>query len=362
MSKENSKNALKNSLNENSSLKDTEYKYTPCEDEYKKPTSHISHQKLQIVLIGYGKMGKEIESLIKQYEKQSTPNDKFNHKCNNNSQNPQQNFQNIQNSHSSQTCQSFSNIAIANIIDSNKSFQKYFQEHINNTDNTGNIRHTNSTIFIDFSTAHECEFRINTLLQNGCKVVSGTTGWNINNIEKNFYQSHKSHQLHIRHKPHNLHKIDNHHQSIYPKNATFLHSNNFSLGVNLFWNIIQHASQIFSRIPEYDIKGNEIHHIHKKDAPSGTAITTQKIISQNANREIDPFSYERTGDIFGIHEVKFESNQDTIKIRHEAKSRKTFAIGAIKIAQWINNKTGFLNIDEYIKECYKNEHIKHSSN
>lgn len=383
MSKENSKNA--HSIN-------VLYK-----DECKNPTNHpatyTSQQKLKIVLIGYGKMGKEIEYIIKQYDKQ-------NHECNDHqSKNSQHHCHNSQNPHppridqKSQSYQSFSNIEITSIIDSNESFQKYIQEYINNTNNIGNVdniestqntdniqykTNTDSTVFIDFSTAYECEFRINTLLQNGCKVVSGTTGWNVSNIEKNFHTHHVPyqtdisfqtdtphkphasdtlHDLHITHASHNPNQTNNHNQihnqSIYPKNATFLHSSNFSLGVNLFWNIIQHASQIFSGISEYDIKGNEVHHIHKKDAPSGTAITTQKIISQNANRKIDPFSYERTGDVCGVHEVNFESNEDTIKISHEAKSRKAFAIGAIKVAQWINNKNGLLNINDYIQECYK---------
>ncbi len=118
----------------------------------------------------------------------------------------------------------------------------------------------------------------------------------------------------------------------------FLYGSNFSIGVNLFFEIVATAAAAL----KYDYKGEifERHHVTKKDAPSGTAITLQQIVREKGGQEVEIVSF-REGDVAGLHEVVFNSAGDRIYLCHDAKSRRGFAEGAVRGAEWLASKTGF---------------------
>jgi len=120
----------------------------------------------------------------------------------------------------------------------------------------------------------------------------------------------------------------------------FLYGSNFSIGVNLFFEIAATAGAAL----KYDYSGQifERHHVTKKDAPSGTAITIQKIVREagGKDKEVEIVSF-REGDVVGMHEVVFNSAADRIYLCHDAKSRRGFAEGAVRAAEWLAGKTGF---------------------
>ncbi len=120
----------------------------------------------------------------------------------------------------------------------------------------------------------------------------------------------------------------------------FLYGSNFSIGVNLFFEIVATAGTAL----KYDYSGQifERHHAQKKDAPSGTAVTIQKIVREDGGKEkeVEIVSF-REGDAVGMHEVVFNSPGDRIYLCHDAKSRQGFAEGAVRAAEWMAGKTGF---------------------
>ena len=127
----------------------------------------------------------------------------------------------------------------------------------------------------------------------------------------------------------------------------FLYGSNFSIGVNLFFEIVAAAGAAL----KYDYSGQifERHHEQKKDAPSGTAITLQKIVRESGEREIEIVSF-REGDVVGMHEVVFNSTGDRIYLCHDAKSRQGYAEGAVRAAEWLAGKTGFFDFRNVWRE------------
>jgi len=123
----------------------------------------------------------------------------------------------------------------------------------------------------------------------------------------------------------------------------FVWGANFSYGVNLFFQIVQAAAPALAH--GYSGHITETHHIHKKDAPSGTAIAMQRVLEQASGIRADITS-EREGEVTGIHTLELDSAGDRIVLTHEAKSRRTFAEGAVLAAQWIVGKTGFYDFKE----------------
>ena len=205
-----------------------------------------------------------------------------------------------------------------------------------------------STIFnkdevaIEFTEPSTCLKNIKALCLKGVNIVCGTTGWDKN--------------------------IDEVQKLVKNNNVGFIYASNFSIGVNIFWNIIEEASSIINKFDDYDVVGHEIHHNKKKDSPSGTALTTAKIIINNIerkkqiisnrlDREIKPselhFSSSRCGSVIGKHEITFDSPIDSINISHDSKGRNSYAIGAINCAKWIKNKTGFYSIKNYMEDLLK---------
>ena len=127
----------------------------------------------------------------------------------------------------------------------------------------------------------------------------------------------------------------------------FLYGSNFSIGVNLFFEIIATAAAA----SKYDYSGQifERHHAQKKDAPSGTALTIQNIARQAGDQELEIVSF-REGDVVGMHEVTFDSPNDRIYLCHDAKSRRGFAEGAVRAAEWLAGKTGFFEFRDIWRE------------
>ncbi|MBZ5663917.1 MAG: 4-hydroxy-tetrahydrodipicolinate reductase [Acidobacteriia bacterium] len=127
----------------------------------------------------------------------------------------------------------------------------------------------------------------------------------------------------------------------------FLYGSNFSIGVNLFFEIAATAGAAL----KFDYSGQifERHHEHKKDAPSGTAITIQKIVRESGGQEVEIVSF-REGDAVGMHELVFNSSADRIYLCHDAKSRQGFAEGAVRASEWLAGKTGFYEFREVWRE------------
>jgi 4-hydroxy-tetrahydrodipicolinate reductase len=127
-------------------------------------------------------------------------------------------------------------------------------------------------------------------------------------------------------------------QAVEQAGTGFVFGANFSYGVNLFFQIVQAAAPALKH--NYSGHITEIHHIHKKDAPSGTASTLQRVLEQASGVRLDITS-EREGEVAGVHTLELNSAGDRIVLTHEAKSRRTFAEGAVLAAEWIAGKTGF---------------------
>lgn len=166
-------------------------------------------------------------------------------------------------------------------------------------------------------------------------VVSGSTGWlsQVNEIVSMVEQQQKS----------------------------FLYASNFSIGVNIMFWLNKQLAVLMNKLPDYQIEIKEIHHTQKKDAPSGTAISLAQDIIHKIDRmdkwvlgmpeHTSELAIEaiREGDVFGFHEVKYESENDIIKISHNAQNRNGFALGAVIAAEFLQNKRGFFTMDDVLK-------------
>lgn len=126
-----------------------------------------------------------------------------------------------------------------------------------------------------------------------------------------------------------------------------LYGSNFSIGMNLFFEIVQTAAPALT----FDYSGQifERHHAQKKDAPSGTAITLQNLLREKGGQELEVVSF-REGDVVGMHEVVFNSESDRIYLCHDSKSRRGFAEGAVRAVEWLAGKRGFFEFRDVWKE------------
>lgn len=144
----------------------------------------------------------------------------------------------------------------------------------------------------------------------------------------------------------------------------FLYSSNFSIGVQLFLKMVERAGELFNAFPQYDVFAHEFHHRQKADSPSGTALSVGKallktmprkreILSDTSHEKIAPerlhLTSTRGGYIPGTHEVFFDSEADTVEIRHTARSRVGFASGALKAAEWLCEKKGFFTMEDLLR-------------
>lgn len=122
---------------------------------------------------------------------------------------------------------------------------------------------------------------------------------------------------------------------------------NFSVGVNLFLQLVKRAGELFRQQPQYTGNITETHHIHKLDAPSGTAVSMNAALTQGGFPVV-PIASERRGEVVGIHDLVFASEQDSIEIRHEAKSRAGFALGAVVAAEWLRGRSGWYGMADVL--------------
>lgn len=188
-----------------------------------------------------------------------------------------------------------------------------------------NVEDFNSAAFasadvaIEFTTPQTAEANVLRAWAVGVPVVSGTTGWN---IEATRLEA-------IRQK------------------AGLMWSSNYSIGVNLLFALNKQLAKFMEAYPNYTPHMTEVHHIHKLDAPSGTAKTLQEAIGEERLPVADIESI-REGEVPGIHTITWDSEVDTITISHSAKSRKGFALGAVIAAEWMRGKTGWHEFSEVI--------------
>ena len=237
---------------------------------------------MNIALIGYGKMGHEIEKIA------------------------------LQRGHN-----------IVSIID------------MNNLEEFNSPAFKSADVAIEFSTPDSAIQNYRKCFEVGVAVVAGTTGW--------------------------LEHLDEVKRACAEQGKTFFYASNYSLGVNIFFALNKYLAKIMNNYPSYEVKMEEVHHIHKLDAPSGTAITLAEDLIKEVDRkerwslEVEakqtdlPIHCIREGEVPGIHEIIYESEADIITIKHDAKSRVGFALGAVLAAEFTNGKKGFLGMGDMLK-------------
>lgn len=160
----------------------------------------------------------------------------------------------------------------------------------------------------------------------GVKVVSGTTGW---------FEAHRQ----------EMESLCG--DSVGKGGHTLFWSSNFSVGVAIFSAVNRYLAGIMDGFEGYDVSMEETHHVHKLDAPSGTAITLASAIEETIGRvKKVPITSYREGEVPGIHTVKYESGADIIRITHEAKDRSGFALGAVLAAEYAARHTGLLGMKD----------------
>ncbi|MEW6510810.1 MAG: 4-hydroxy-tetrahydrodipicolinate reductase [Bacteroidota bacterium] len=242
---------------------------------------------MNIALIGYGKMGKEVERVAKE-----------------------------------------KGLTVAKVFDLHN--------------NTGGLGLTKEAlkgidVCIDFTVPGAVIANIEAAAECGKNIVVGTTGWydRLEHVKKLVKESH----------------------------IGLLYASNFSLGVNLFMNIVSHAAHLFDKYPEYDVAVTEVHHRGKADSPSGTALSLGASILQGMKRKSEIFSdtskgkikhhqlhvtSSRLGHVTGRHAVMFDSDADCIEMTHTAKNRTGFALGAVVAAEWLKGKKGMYTMRDVI--------------
>jgi len=181
-----------------------------------------------------------------------------------------------------------------------------------------------ATVAIEFSTPAAAPSNIQKLSALGVNIVSGTTGW---------YE-----QLPLVR------------SSVAQAGTALLFGANFSIGMNLFFEIVSHAAALFADHPEYEAWGWEIHHSAKKDSPSGTLKKLEQEIHAAGFTRPVSLSASRAGTQIGTHEIGFDSPSDTITLRHAAKNRDGYARGALLAARWIVGKTGVFEFREVLAD------------
>lgn len=241
---------------------------------------------MKIALIGYGKMGHEIEKIA------------------------------LERGHN-----------IVSIID------------INEEDKFSSNEFKSADVAIEFTSPKSALNNYRRAFEANVPIVSGTTGW-------------------LEHLDEIKHECEN-------NGKTFFYASNFSLGVNIFFAVNRYLAKLMNKLTDYDVSMEETHHIHKLDAPSGTAISLAEGILENIERkkswalhqesneinnsdDVIKIKDFRDGEVPGIHKVIYESDADSITITHDAKSRKGFALGAVLAAEFTKDNKGFLGMNNML--------------
>ncbi len=203
-----------------------------------------------------------------------------------------------------------------------------------NADDLDWLSPQNTDIAIEFTTPESAPRNLRVCLESGVPVVCGSTGW--------------------------LDAKSEIEQLCQRKNGTFFYASNFSIGVNLFFRLNEHLAKIMNPYAQYAVRLEEIHHTQKKDAPSGTAITIAEGILGNIEKKkqwaLAPAQNDteleikalRENEVVGTHTVLYESEWDTIEIKHTAHKRESFALGAVLVAEWLEGKKGVLNMTDFL--------------
>ncbi|MFV5684415.1 4-hydroxy-tetrahydrodipicolinate reductase [Flavobacterium sp. GB2R13] len=191
---------------------------------------------------------------------------------------------------------------------------------------------SNADVAIDFSVPTAAVSNISSCFHANVPVISGTTGW--------------------------LEHYDEMLALCAAKNGAFISSSNFSLGVNIFFELNEYLAKIMSKFDSYTVEMEEIHHTQKLDAPSGTAISLAKGVIENSsytnwtleNPEPNQIHIEtkRIGTVPGTHTVTYNSSVDAIEIKHTAHNREGFALGAVIAAEWIVGKQGVFTMKDVL--------------
>lgn len=238
---------------------------------------------MKIALIGYGKMGKEIEQIATTRGHE-----------------------------------------IVSIID------------LNNQEDFNSEAFRSADVAIEFTSPASAYNNYMKAFAAGVKVVSGSTGWM------------GEHGDEIR-------------ELCTKGGKTLFWASNFSLGVAIFSAVNKYLAHIMNQFPAYDVSMTETHHVHKLDAPSGTAITLAEGILENIDRKDRwvkeeahtadelPIHSIREGEVFGIHSIRYDSVADSITITHDAKNRKGFALGAVLAAEYTHDHEGMLGMNDLFK-------------
>lgn len=201
------------------------------------------------------------------------------------------------------------------------------------TSNTPEIDLSKADVAIDFSVPSAAVNNISACFNNNTPVISGTTGW--------------------------LDQYDEMVALCKQTNSAFIYGSNFSLGVNIFFELNKQLAKMMNQLKQYEISMEEIHHTQKLDAPSGTAITLAEGIIEhtnktnwnldvkNNNNEI-PIVAKRIPEVPGTHTVDYSSDIDSIEIKHTAHNRDGFALGAVIAAEWIIDKKGVFSMKDVL--------------
>lgn len=191
-------------------------------------------------------------------------------------------------------------------------------------------------VAIEFTTPDTAYDNILACIESGTAVVSGTTGW--------------------------TQRLPELQQRCREVGGTMIYSSNYSLGVNVAFRVNRYLAELMNRFDSYDVRIEEIHHIHKKDAPSGTAITLADDIIARMERKSGwadaskagasdiAITSVREGEVPGTHTVTYESEDDVLELRHTLKSRRALAVGAVVAAEFICCKRGVFTIDDLFNE------------
>lgn len=197
---------------------------------------------------------------------------------------------------------------------------------------TTDIDFSNIDIAIDFSMPDAAFSNISSCIENNVPIISGTTGW--------------------------LKDYDKVLALCEEKKGAFIYASNFSLGVNVFFELNAYLGRMMKNLNQYQVSMEEIHHTQKLDAPSGTAITLAEGIIANTNyqnwklgesseNEVT-ISSKRQGTVPGTHTVEYASAVDSIEIKHTAHNREGFALGAVIAAEWLHGKTGVFTMKDVL--------------
>ena len=202
-----------------------------------------------------------------------------------------------------------------------------------NLDQLPQLESSEIDVAIEFTSPEAVLENVRTCISSGIPVISGTTGWN--DRMKEIIEFCKQ------------------------EKGTFFYASNFSLGVNILFEVNRRLAEIMNRFEDYSVDMTEIHHIQKMDSPSGTAITLAEVIIENIERvknwKLDGGAEGELGiqairenEVPGKHVINYENDIDRITVSHEAKTRKGFALGAVFVSEWIKGRKGFFTMKDFL--------------